>query len=289
MKADPNITATIICDSLNPFGGRLTTFVLTFPRIILAEFNTHRMLSRNAASSRAIPFHKMMDKIQTNPFIPVQFGKNQKGMQAGPEIEDPTAAIHNWLHAKDDALNHGQFLANMGIHKQIVNRVVENYGYVTVICSATSGLYNLFGLRANKDAQPEFQVLAYRMLEAYLNNEPAQLEQGDWHIPFGDRMPDGTDLDTKKKIATARCARVSYENFDGEININSDIELHDNLAASGHWSPFEHCAMASGDPQVRTPGNFAGFFQYRHFFGDECRTKRNTNLEEILANKPDWI
>lgn len=35
--------AKILADSLSPDGVRLTTFEITFPRIILAEFNTHRM------------------------------------------------------------------------------------------------------------------------------------------------------------------------------------------------------------------------------------------------------
>ena len=64
------IKAEIIADSLSPQGHRLTTFICVFPRIVLAEFNTHRMLSRNSASSRAIPFNKMLEMVKTNPFIP---------------------------------------------------------------------------------------------------------------------------------------------------------------------------------------------------------------------------
>ena len=47
--------AEVLIDSVNPAGQRLTTFVLRFPRFVLSEFNTHRMFSRNASSSRAIP------------------------------------------------------------------------------------------------------------------------------------------------------------------------------------------------------------------------------------------
>jgi hypothetical protein len=256
-----------------------------FPNFFANGIVVHN--SRNSASSRAIPFERMIRKIDENPFIPVQFGSNQKGMQAGAEIEDGLLAINNWLHAKDDAINNAKFLANLNIHKQIVNRVVENFGYVTVICSFTSGGHNFYALRAHHMAQPEMQVLAYRMLQAQMDSVPQQLESG-WHIPFGDKMPDGLLDEERLKIATARCARVSYENFDGEININSDYKLHDDLAKSGHWSPFEHCARASFMPNVRF-GNFKGFIQYRTTFQNECRSKDDTDLKLILVNKPDWI
>lgn len=288
MKADPNITARIIADSINPYGNRLTTFVITIPRIILAEFNTHRTFSRNSASSRAIPIEKQLSKVTENPFVPVQFGRNQKGMQASKEIDDIKAANAEWLEAKIRALVHADKMKELGVHKQIANRLIEPWLYTTIIVSMTSGLYNFFALRAHKDAQPEMQVSAYRMLEAYLASTPQELEAGDWHLPFGDRIPDAVDLETRKKICTARCARVSYETFDGEININSDIELHDRLASSGHWSPFEHVAMSSAEKGLRS-GNFIGFMQYRSTFNHECRSKFDTNLELILENKPEWI
>ena len=52
------IEAKIVADSINPQGDRITTYLLTFPRFILAELNTHRVFSKNSASSRAIPFEK---------------------------------------------------------------------------------------------------------------------------------------------------------------------------------------------------------------------------------------
>lgn len=92
------------------------------------------------------------------------------------------------------------------------------------------------------------------------------------------------------KIATARCARVSYTvvGEEGkEPNYENDVKLHDRLAESGHWSPFEHCAKAmnfgefdnsfhkgnSGDgPEFYSngwSGNFRGFVQYRKMFNNE--------------------
>jgi len=75
------IRATVVADSINEFGNRLTTLLVVMPRYILAEFNTHRMLSKNSASSRAIPFKKMVEMVKTNPFIPMAWQKDHKGMQ----------------------------------------------------------------------------------------------------------------------------------------------------------------------------------------------------------------
>src|SRR6185369_7117160 len=75
------IKAEIVADSINEKGNRITSFIVTFPRIILAEKNTHRVFSRNSASSRAIPFPKMVKSVRENPFIPIAWQKDHKGMQ----------------------------------------------------------------------------------------------------------------------------------------------------------------------------------------------------------------
>src|ERR1044072_9346325 len=96
----------VLKDSISPVGARLTTMEVTLPRLVLAEFNTHRVFSRNSASSRAIPVEKMLKKIQEDPFIPVYWGKNQKGMQANEEltIEEQLLAQKEWLVARDYAV-----------------------------------------------------------------------------------------------------------------------------------------------------------------------------------------
>ena len=83
----------IIADSLSPQGNRLTTFKLTYPRIIHSELMTHRVFSRNSASSRAIPFEKMVKMVEEDPFIPIAWQKDHKGMQGSeyaqyPDTED---------------------------------------------------------------------------------------------------------------------------------------------------------------------------------------------------------
>ena len=84
------ISAKIIADSKCPRGHRLTTFIVTFPRIVLAEFNTHRMFSRNSASSRAIPFKRMVKMLEENPFIPIAWQKDHKGMQGVEYLDELT-------------------------------------------------------------------------------------------------------------------------------------------------------------------------------------------------------
>lgn len=278
-----SIKAEIIADSLNPTGVRLTSFVLEFPRWILAEVNTHRVLSRNVASSRAIKIERMIEMVKENPAMPEFWGKNQAGMQSLEELqgEERERAKDEWLRARDRAVESAEALMGAGMHKQYVNRTIENFMYVRAIVSATQW-ENFFALRAHRDSQPEFSKLAYLMLELYNSSAPKQLVAGAWHIPFGDRFDDeqlatlGSDSlgreDLKKKVAVARCARVSYYNFEGKDDYRADLNLCDKLFGSvpRHLSPTEHVAMAEDHGDFI--GNFRGFRQYRKFFLDENLT-----------------
>lgn len=195
------ITAKIIADSAN-YGNRLTTFILEYPRFTHAEALTHRQFSRNSASSRAIKFEKFVEQIKSNPAMPVYWGTNQKGMQAGAELNNDEkchldldcrvvspdnsvfsideigkldAAKKVWLAARDQAISYAQSLHNLGLHKQIVNRILEPWFNIRVILSGTE-FDNFFKLRAHKDAQPEIQKLAYLMLAEYKKSIPKDLE-----------------------------------------------------------------------------------------------------------------
>lgn len=283
----------IIADSVNPDNNRLTSFLLTYPRFIHSELMTHRVFSRNAASSRAIPIEKVMEQVRINPAGPIRWGKNGKGMQDHGEFteDDSLFCQHEWNAARDLALEGAARLHKLGLHKQIVNRVLEPFAHMTTLVTATEWL-NFFSLRVHKDAQPEFQYLAYHMLKAYLDHTPNQLDWADWHIPFGDRMPedflmppDGTGVRHSRpleqpdriKISVARTARLSYLTMDGLIDVCKDFKMHDDLSGNGHWSPFEHPAMAERGRH----GNFVGFKQYRKFFPDENRT---CDLNKLLSD-----
>jgi thymidylate synthase ThyX len=268
----------ILLDSINTSGDRLTTFELTYPRIIHSELLTHKMLSKNSSSSRAIPIEKMIEQVENDPVIPVYWGKNQKGMQAEVEL-DPfyqESALRRWLSARDEAVVNARALIHYGVHKQIVNRLMEPWMWITVLVSATE-YNNFFNLRCHKDAQPEIAKIAWMMLEEYKESKPRNLNNGQWHLPLlfdldnpsiheFESLDPNTDL---RKISVGRCARVSYLTHEGKRNPQADIDLHNRLITSGHWSPFEHVAMAS--PGEKS-GNFTGWHQYRKDFPNENRT-----------------
>lgn len=268
--------AKIIADSVNPVGNRLTTFELTYPRFVHAELMTHRLFSRNSASSRAIPTKKLMERIRDYPAMPKWWGKNQSGMQAreeltGQALEDAKLI---WLDGSRQALALAERLRDTGLHKQIANRVVEPWMFITVIVSATE-YDNWFHLRDSEFAQPEIAWVAREMRRLYDHQIPVQLEPGRWHLPYIELYDQGSDLyvssdvteDFLKKISTARCARVSYLTHDGKRDFNEDIKLHNRLCGNGHWSPFEHVAESLDEP--KRVGNFIGWRQYRKHFAHE--------------------
>jgi thymidylate synthase ThyX len=310
-----SISAKIITDSINSAtDDRLTTWILTYPRFIHSEFMTHRMLSRNAASTRAIPTKKIIGSIVDNPAMPVFWGKNQSGMQAVEELDnivrerreyfeggadygitakftEKELAEHLWLLGRGDAIHYVEQLLDLGLHKQIAGRLLEPWFNITVLVSGTEW-ENFFALRAHKDAQPEFRVLAEMMLEEYnkslpeiknpcgLNLDVLQDSncdheiytfkfQKDWHIPFGDKMPKELTQFQQLKIAIARAARLSYLTFDGEANIQKDFEIYDKLLSSQplHTSPAEHPAFPIKESKF--VGNFKGWYPFRKLLPNE--------------------
>lgn len=262
--------AKLLADSVGT--SRLTTLELTFPRIVLAEFNTHRMFSRNAASSRAIPVSKMIDRVLEDPFIPIHWGKAQKGMQAFAELDGLPAedCRELWLDQRDKAVATVRALLEIGLHKQIANRLLEPWMWVTVIASSTNWS-NFFALRCHGDAEPHINMIACLARDLIVENTPKTLAPFEWHMPLVDFDGDEElSMDDKIAVSVGRCARVSYLTHDGRRDITADIELHDRLKQSGHWSPFEHVAQFVSTSNLG--GNFgSGWRQYRKMFLDECR------------------
>lgn len=237
------MSAKIVADSISINGIRLTTMELNYPRFIHSEFMTHRVFSRNAASSRAIPIEKMLKQVQENPAMPVHWGKNQPGMQAREEIENSRDAALEWKRCAIDAVESAEWLSQYNLHKQIVNRVLEPFQYIKVIVTATEW-YNFFKLRLHKDAQPEIQELAHQMKKAMVDSSPKELIHGEWHLPYI-QVEDCTKTTTDNfvKLSVARCARVSYLNHDNSSpSVEKDIALYNKLLEAGHMSPFEHVA-----------------------------------------------
>lgn len=226
---------------------RLTTMLLIYPRIILPEVNTHCMVPKNSASSRAIPVERRIEAVWDDEFfVPRYLGANKRGMQADAKLDEHRAQRVEtiWRASAVAAANTAAVLAGLGLHKQLANRVLEPYVYVSSLLSFTEP-GNLLNLRVHKDAQDEFFELADCMVEAYARSKPKALKPGEWHVPFGDRMPEGqVDSYGKLMISAARCARLSYETHDGDFSLEKDLELADSLMASGHMSPFQHQAQA---------------------------------------------
>lgn len=256
-----NPDVLILADSLNPItGDRLTTFLLgNFPKCLLAELNTHRVFSRNAASARAMPISALIEQVKLRPFIP-QWTGHAKGMVGTDDLgdADKRRATAQWLSGRDEAIRVAQRLKDLGIAKQNVNRILEPWMIVPVIVSATEW-ENFFKLRTAADAQPEFRSFACEMQTQMRTRVPVGLEPGDWHIPLADV---GLPLKDRIKSSVAMCARGSYGSFiSDKPNLEKDIELHDRLLVSGHWSPFEHQACCSRFRGLYA--NYRGWESYR--------------------------
>jgi thymidylate synthase ThyX len=290
--------AKVLADSVSPAGHRLTTLEATFPRFVLAEFNTHRVFSRNSASSRAIPIAKQLRRVLEDPYVPIEFGSNQPGMQAGPALGGAKreAAEAEWLRARDDAVRRvlglvtdpdtasGDMLATLerieeatrakerpdgwlNVHKQVANRLLEPFMWHTVIVTATEW-ENFWNLRCHADAQPEIRLVAERMRDAVLASQPEELDEGEWHLPLV-RPEDREQVDSIEdlvKVSAGRCARVSYLTHAGVRDLDADVQLHDRLLESGHMSPLEHPArpLSAGElSEGEWSGNFRGWRSYR--------------------------
>ena len=267
------ISAKVICDSISHSGVRLTTMELNYHRFVHAEAKTHRMLSlddeeyeivlkqdvdlmddpmlsRNASSSRAIPVAKMLHQVRENPAVPIHWGKNQPGMQASEEL-DHLNGTYLWEDSAQYVAENCRIMADFGYHKQVVNRLLEPFQWISVVVTATEW-DNFFKLRLHKDAQPEMMVLAEHMKKAMDESIPTELHPGEWHLPYVDLADfddSGDPISEAIKCSVARCARVSNLNHDNSTpDISKDIALADMLLVAGHMSPFEHIA---------TPMNFA--------------------------------
>jgi thymidylate synthase ThyX len=271
----------MIEDSISPDGVRLSTMQLKYPRYIHAELMTHRVFSRNASSSRAIPVEKLAEASLAEMVEPIRFGLNQPGMQANEQnIEGDK--LHEakliWRRMAEFCASGAKELAALGLHKQWANRPTEWFGHISVVVTSTEW-DNFFALRAHPDAQPEIQHLAFEMLHCFKNSIPKLLQPGEWHLPYvtkDDRdyvsgmLLECEESETLCKISAARCARVSYLTHNGEEpDIAKDLELYDRLVGSRpiHASPTEHQATPdTGDYLSHSPalwGNLKGWIQHR--------------------------
>lgn len=262
------ITATVIADSIADGCPRITTLQLRYQRFIHSEVMTHRAFSRNASSSRAIPVERLIHDVLDDPAMPIYWGSNKPGMQAGEELPSGDRV---WLMQRDAAIYGARHLAEMGYHKQIVNRILEPFAHINVLVTATADAYaHFFALRDHPDAQPEIAALARAMREAMAGSEPQELLDGEWHLPYIDEFDTSglwnLDFEQVMQVSAARCASVSYKTVDGKpMTVDKALAIYDKLAGSDpiHASPFEH--IARPDPSNGAGcRNFDRWHQWRH-------------------------
>lgn len=283
------ISAKLIAHSSSNYRG-IATFELEYPRMIHAELMTHRLFSRNAASSRAIPIEMMLEMVETNPAMPEEWGINQPGMQAKSIMSGYKKATAEWLWrtAAKVAVTSAKSLHEFGLHKQIVNRIVEPFSHIKVVVTATE-YDNWFWLRDHEDAQPEIRILAQKMLEELSKSSPVRLRDGDWHTPYFDNgfwTPDNdSSLEDALAISSSCCAQVSFRTLDDTLDKARRIYARLVESEPVHASPFEHQAtplvFSIGKNDLKNPqtwqegithfhkeqgfgsGNFYGFIQHR--------------------------
>lgn len=276
---------TILEDSITQQDIRLVTYQLKYPRYIHAELMTHRVFSRNASSSRAIPTNKLAEVSMTEMVEPIRWGLNQPGMQASEQDLTGGAlseAKRIWKETAETCAIASRKLAELGLHKQWSSRMLEWFGNINVVLSSTEwGNWDL--LRNHPDAQPEIHHLAGLMIDARYYSKPKFLTPGQWHLPYITAIEkEAYSLDTLSKVSAARCARVSYLRHDGgTCDVDDDLKLYTRLAGAHpkHLSPTEHQATPDqaiivGDEVTAwrnqaLHGNFNGWCQFRKYIEND--------------------
>ena len=291
------IKAKVVADSVNQNDTRITTVELEYHRYVHSELMTHRVFSRNSSSSRAIPITTMLDTILMSAATPVHWGKNQAGMQAKEELqgENLDCAKEIWEQAKRDAVSHSRSMHQVGVHKQIANRLTEPFQMIKVVVTSTEW-NNFFWLRKHPDAPPEIAQLANCIYEARFDSTPIHLKPGEWHLPYvstyrnaegvrcyTDDLGSAISIREALMISASCCAQVSYRKNDGSLEKAETIYKRLIESEPCHASPVEHQAQAFDSkiviahaPNTWTKGlthvdrdsnlwsgNFRDFIQYR--------------------------
>lgn len=309
----PQMQVEVILASCNiemPEGKPLVTMRLRYPRIIHGEIMTHRVFSRNARSSRAVPVKTMLNEVRNTPFVPWHWGANQKGMQAGEECNELLSLEGIEEIGREDAWrwlaeynsDAAEAYMNAGYHKQIPNRLLEPFSWIDTLITSNQW-DNFLWLRDHKDAEPHLQDLARLVKQALDEMHVQALEPGEWHLPYITPMdiqnlimrPDddterlindlGADVNEfLRMISAARCARISYKPFDGDASYERELERYNLLVSSDrvHASPTEHQAtpdnwlvdtwggVDEGWASPELHGNLPGWIQFRKLIPGEC-------------------
>lgn len=301
------ISAKIIKDSINPQGVRITTLELEYPRIIHAELMTHRVFSRNSASSRAIPVDKVIEMVLSNPAMPVHWGKNQAGMQAREELEgeDKEVVMQLWLEAAYQATVTAEKMKARMAHKQVINRILEPFQWMKVVLTSTEWA-NWDWLRFHPDADPTIYALAVEVKKARDESIPTELFDGEWHMPyvhsifdydptqprkqeFFDDQSTRISLEEALKISASSCAQVSYRKSDTSLEKAEVIFSKLIESEPCHASPTEHQAQVMEQFHPWVVGFEGTNVPYEPTTWDEGITHVDTEGNLWSANFRSWI
>ena len=276
------VFAKVILDSISNQKIRLPTVHMRYPRIVHSELMTHRVFSRNARSSRAVPSKRLLAEEAYTP----RFLKNQSGMQGGEPLSpgNQLTAELIWNRMAEVCSEGVAALAALGVHKQHANRPLEWFGYIDTLVTSTDWA-NFLALRDHRDAQPEICELARAVKIAFAESTPRLLLPGEWHLPYISTEDEATyQPDILRKLSAARCARISYAPFDGDASIEAELERYERLVSAEliHASPTEH--QATPDERVAVVrddveelmwnhphehGNLRGWRQFRKMIPNE--------------------
>lgn len=244
-------SAKVITDSITDYGHRLTTMEVTHHRFVLAEENTHRVFSRNSASSRAIPVEKQLERFMHDAAYPVEWPSEQPGMSGGEGLgagdHEDALRLFDEAHFQIGTLVNAYLLRHPDkstrLHKSLINRLLEPMQWHTVIISATAW-QNFFNQRCHPAAQPEMRVAAEAIRDAMAASTPVLLHPGEYHMPYIRDDERDRDPAVLRQVSAARCARVSYLTHDGVRDIAEDLKLYERLTRADpmHASPLEHVA-----------------------------------------------
>lgn len=293
MDADhpSNFSVRLVRHSVSPVGEEVITWLLCYERFIHAEFMTHRW-ARNGSSSRAIPFKRMKEWIDRDPALPLHWGKNKPGMQSSMEEAEVDLAIGSALGSFADMVQRTSWMISvLDLHKEIVNRYLEPWGWINVVASmGKSQLMNFFALRCNPKATPNIQRLAVTMARLYRASTPDPVADGDWHLPFTEDLGGDSTLLDKLSWSVARCAWTSYMTVSGkEATLDEARERHDKCMAFKHMTPFEHQYKARSDHDwVAGHGCVPGWTSYRSLVPGESNASFDFSILDTVYKDRDY-
>lgn len=234
---------------------RIVTVQFDCPTFLVAQLNKHKSLDINSMSSRAV------SDISQREYIPIP-SYGTKGMK-GQINKDH---IHHYYECEmqeaiASAKNHAKKLKDMGIHREVYNRLNENFYMKTqVVTGSFQAFKHYLALRTDAHAQGDHQFLACGIAHAIAISSPANLPI---HLPYtNEEELEGLTEEEIFLLSSARCGTVSYKLK--VSNVQDDIARGRKFLDNKHMSVFQHAHKYS-DQKGRFGSNWIA---YREIIND---------------------